>query len=377
MNEDVFWSVYVPNVLPFFNVPDVATAARFSLELYPRLGFEMNGHVLPFGCHAWEKWDPEFWHAHIEAQGYGLAVSARQKQRMKFSIVTPTSNSAKYLDHTISSVVSQVGNFDIEFIVVDNASTDDTSKILESYRERLDEINRQRGAGEITLKMVSQPDRGMYEAINRGFSMATGDVFAWINADDLYLPGAFEQVARVFTIMSGVRWLKGVTSYIDERGRTLSPGRCYLYAQHLLRRGLYGREAYFVQQDSVFWRADLWKAAGGLDETFRLAGDYDLWMRFAERVPLYTLNFPVSSFRRVSGQLSENLAAYRAEQERIAPPRNLRDRLLRMFFNSFEPKLPAWLNSLVFRALRPFDQLYLIDGNSENISMRQSFKYKV
>jgi len=377
MNEDVFWSVYVPNVLPFFKVPDVATAARFSLELYPRFGFEMNGNVLPFGCHAWDKWDPEFWHAHIEAQvSYLDAVGVKLKQRMKVSVITPTSNSAKYLDRTMSSVVSQVGNFDIEYIVVDNASTDDTRKIFESYRGRLKEINRQRRAGEITLTMISQPDRGMYEAINHGFSLATGDIFAWINADDLYLPGAFEQVVRVFA-MSGVMWLKGITSYIDERGRTLSHGRCYLYAQQLLRRGLYGREAYFVQQDSVFWRADLWNASGGLDASFRLAGDYDLWMRFAEQVPLYTLNVSVSSFRNVPGQLSEDLVAYRAEQDRIVRPRTFRDRLLHRFFKSVEPKLPDWLNSLGFRALCPFDKLYIIDVDSGNVSMRQSFKYKV
>lgn len=74
MNEDVFWSIYVPNVLPWFKVPDTGTAARFSLELQPELGFEMNGRALPFGCHAWERWNPEFWRPHIEAYGYRVPV---------------------------------------------------------------------------------------------------------------------------------------------------------------------------------------------------------------------------------------------------------------------------------------------------------------
>lgn len=71
-NEDVFWSIYVPNVLPFFKVPDKKTAARFSLEQNPREGLEWNGGVLPFGCHAWEKWDIDFWRPHIEGRGYPL-----------------------------------------------------------------------------------------------------------------------------------------------------------------------------------------------------------------------------------------------------------------------------------------------------------------
>jgi hypothetical protein len=201
-------------------------------------------------------------------------------------------------------------------------------------------------------------------------------VLAWINADDIYLPGAFEMVARVFTTMPDVKWLKGVTSYIDERGE-VSPGRCYLYARNLIRSGLYGREAYFIQQDSVFWRADLWKESGGLDQSFRLAGDYELWMRFAEREALYTLKAPVSCFRKVFGQLSESLSAYREEQTRIRCPNNPRLVLLRRFFVSIEPKLPNWLNSLIFRTLCPFEKLYIIDGSSENLNLRTSFKYMV
>jgi hypothetical protein len=150
-----------------------------------------------------------------------------------------------------------------------------------------------------------------------------------------------------------------------------------MYAQELIRRGLYGREAYFIQQDSVFWRAELWRASGGLDQTFRLAGDYDLWMRFAAREPLYTLDFPVSCFRKVRGQLSGDLAAYRQEQQRIERPCTIGDKLLRGFFATLEPRLPGWFNALAFRILRPFDPLYLIDGRAEHVRMIKSFKYWV
>jgi len=293
----------------------------------------------------------------------------------KFSIVTPTYNAGKYLDQTIRSIVSQQGDFEIEHIIVDNASTDNTLEIAKSYRAQLDEPDRAGQTGCVSLTIVSAKDHSMYEAINRGFALATGQIYAWINADDIYLPGAFQQVASVFAAMPEVKWLKGTTSYIDEAGDPVSPGVCYLYAQNLIKRGLYGREGYFIQQDSVFWREDLWKASGGVDESFRLAGDYDLWMRFAEREPLYTLDYPTSSFRRVSGQLSEDLLAYRQEQQRITRNCRFKDLLLRWFFSSLEPRLPDWMKFLLFRALCPLTPLYLVEVVSGTIRLRKSFKY--
>ena len=306
-----------------------------------------------------------------------MTVLGEAQPTIKFSIVTPTFNAEKYLAQTIASVIGQQGDFDIEYIIVDNESTDRTLGIVEEYLARMGRINSDRQAGHVSLSLVCKKDRGMYEGINRGFSIADGDLFAWINADDLYLPGAFEKVAQVFAAMPQVKWLKGITSYIDEQGRSLSAGKCYLYAQELIRRGLYGREAYFIQQDSVFWRAALWRNAGGLNETFRLAGDYELWMRFAEREALYTLNSPVSCFRKASGQLSENMANYREEQQRIERPCSLHDMCLRGFFKLVEPRLPDWLDSLVFRVFCPFTSLHLVDGNSGHVHVRKSFKYKV
>jgi len=294
---------------------------------------------------------------------------------IKFSIVTPTHNAERFLAQTISSVLSQQGDLDIEYIIIDNESTDNTLAIAEDFRVQLGEMNSDRRAGRVSMTVVSKNDNGMYESVRRGFSMATGEIFAWINADDYYLPGAFTKVANVFSKLPEVKWLKGITSYIDERGENFNPGKCYLYAQDLIRRGLYGREAYFIQQDSVFWRADLWRATGGLNESFRLAGDYELWMRFAEREPLYTLNFPTSSFRRVSGQLSEDLAPYREEQRRIVRNDNSRDLLLRRFFASIEPKLPDRLKFLLFRALCPLAPLYIIEEIAGTIRIRKSFKY--
>ena len=138
---------------------------------------------------------------------------------IKFSIVTPTYNADKHLDQTISSVLSQQGDLDVEYIIVDNESTDNTLAIAEDYKAQLGRLNSRRRAGQLSMKIVSKKDNGMYEAINRGFSMATGEIFAWINADDIYQPDAFTKVASVFSTLPEVKWLKGITSYIDERRR--------------------------------------------------------------------------------------------------------------------------------------------------------------
>jgi hypothetical protein len=208
--------------------------------------------------------------------------------------------------------------------------------------------------------------------------MARGNIFAWINADDYYLPGAFDKVANVFARFPEVKWLKGITSYTDESGKDVTPGKCYLYSQDLIRQGLYGREAYFIQQDSVFWRSELWKAVGGLDERFKLAGDYDLWRKFAYWEHLYSLKCPISCFRRVKGQLSEDLQAYREEQLRVGEGKDdFSTKLIRKYFSAFEPRLPDWLNFMVYRLLRPSDPLYFIDTENEPMSIKTSSKYVV
>jgi len=298
--------------------------------------------------------------------------------KLKFSIVTPTLNSGTYLNQTIASVVSQQGNFDIEYIVVDSASTDNTLEIIESYRNRLNQLNNERKFGSLSITIISQRDKSMYEAINRGFSMASGNIFAWINSDDIYLPGSLAMVANVFKLLPAVKWLKGVTSYIDAQGKPIGDGKCYLYSQDLIKKGLYGREAYFIQQASVFWRPSLWTSVGGVGTDFRLAGDYDLWLKFARHESLYSVKFPVSCFRKVIGQLSEDLSAYREEQKKIMVSRGgFRIWLLRRFFSTLEPRLPDWLNFLFFRALCPFDTLYCIDRTSETMTIKKSNKYIV
>jgi glycosyltransferase involved in cell wall biosynthesis len=204
---------------------------------------------------------------------------------MKLSIVTPTYNSEKYLKDTIESVLSQAGDFDIEYIFADGGSSDGTLKIIEYYKDQIDTGRYKIYCNSIEIKYFSEKDFGMYDAINKGFNLATGEIYAWINSDDVYLQGAFQIICTTFGKFPEIKWLKGITSFIkDDDLSIFKKGVPYIYSQDWITRGIYGRDTYFIQQDSVFWRKELWTMSGGANSKLKLAGDYDLWIRFAKHV---------------------------------------------------------------------------------------------
>ncbi len=255
---------------------------------------------------------------------------------MKFSIITPTYNSAKYLTDTIESVLSQKGDFDVEYIIIDGGSTDKTIEIIKKYAEKY------------PIKWVSEKDDGMYSAINKGFSMATGDIYAYINSDDIYLPNAFQTIIKTLKKYPEINWLKGVTLISDENLNTTTETPCCIFNQNWIQKGIYGRNAYFIHQDSVFWKKELWDKAGGINEKFKLAGDYDLWIKFSKLSPLWSLNQPVSRFRKRINQLSENMKDYRSEQKEIKPEQK--------DFLTFKIKLFFWLKT---KTPKSFESLFI------------------
>lgn len=267
---------------------------------------------------------------------------------MKFSIVTPTFNSSKYLHETIQSVLSQEGNFSIEYILIDNCSTDDTMNIIRYFEELISRGKFIKDRHEVTIKLHSEPDNSMYSAINKGFSVATGDIYAWINSDDIYLPNAFQTVYSVFKKYPFIKWMKGITSYINSDSKMIKEGKCFLYNTKYIQKGAYGREWTFIQQDSVFWKPSLWEKVGGVDDSLNLAGDYKLWIDFSNYADLVSVNHKLSCFRMHENQLSNNFERYKKEMSKISSMDILFNFKTRLF-DKLERYLPFTLIPLFHR----------------------------
>jgi glycosyltransferase involved in cell wall biosynthesis len=244
-------------------------------------------------------------------------VEFREEQSPKIYIVTPTFNSARYLDATIVSVLSQAGDFEINYHIQDGGSSDSTVSILANWKEAL-----ATGAFPLLCKKLNftysvETDRGMYDAINKGVSVLNPEpsgVLTWLGSDDLLAPGALATVLSISRAFPDIAFLGGRHALIDADGIVQGIYRALPYAKTCMQVGLYdGRAQNFLMQEGTFWRGWLWHKVGGLDSSFRLAGDWDLWRRFAEHAEYYSLNTVTAFHRRREGQLSQQMDKYYAE----------------------------------------------------------------
>jgi glycosyltransferase involved in cell wall biosynthesis len=197
----------------------------------------------------------------------------------RISIVTPSLNQAQYLEETLSSVVDQ--GFDgLDYVVIDGGSGDGSIDIIKRYADRLG-------------YWVTEPDRGHADAINKGFGHTSGEIMAWINSSDVYLPWTLRTVAAVFRDVPEAQWVMGVPSY-------WSSARAVTNINPTLRNryDFLASNRCTIQQESVFWRRSLWDACGGrLLTDLRLACDHELWMRFSQMAPLYNVDSVLAAFR--------------------------------------------------------------------------------
>ncbi len=202
---------------------------------------------------------------------------------IRISVVTPSYNQGKFIERTLESVLSQEGDFELEYLVQDGGSTDETLSILERYKGR--------------LRLVSGPDGGQSDAINRGFARATGEVVAWLNSDDVYLPGALDAAARALG-PSGARWCFGQCRVVDEDGRQIRRAISWYknrLSRHYSLRQLLTKD--FIPQPATFFRRDLLEEAGPLDPAYSYAMDYELWLRFARLAEPVFIPRDLASFR--------------------------------------------------------------------------------
>ena len=217
----------------------------------------------------------------------------------RISVVTPSFNQGAYLGETLASIASQHYP-ELELIVMDGGSTDDSVKVIESF------------AGCMTY-WESQPDHGQSHAINKGFAKATGDIVCWLNSDDVFLPGALNAVAHAFNSHSDWEWVSAPSLKFGDGLHEVG--------------GLYELPNDRVEwlrfcplaQPSTFWKRSLYDRLGGLDESFHFALDYEYWVRFVfGGASVHFIDRPLSAYRLhdVSKTISSQ-EKFRSEEKRL------------------------------------------------------------
>jgi glycosyltransferase involved in cell wall biosynthesis len=273
-------------------------------------------------------------------------------ERLRISIVTPSYNQSQFLEDAMLSVLGQTYS-NVEYVVIDGASSDGSADIIRRHAGRL-------------AYWASERDKGQYDAINKGFSRTTGDIMAWLNSDDRYMPWTLSVVADIFSAHPEVDWLTSVHPVSwNVHGQAVAVDFTGGFSRESFVRGSnfpvkrsYGRR--WIQQESTFWRRSLWERAGGrLDSSLLMAADFELWARFFDQTELVGVQALLGGFRSHGNQKSVLYRdRYLEEAERVLRARgqwplgrleNLARNLIWKVFRqySFAP-LPKSLQSLMF-----------------------------
>ena len=261
------------------------------------------------------------------------------------SVVIPSYNQARFLEQAILSVLDQRYP-NLELMVADGGSTDHSAQLIEKFSERL-------------KWWVSEPDSGQAEAINKGMQHATGAIMAWLNSDDMLMPGTLFRVARFFMDSPRTDVVYGNRILIDESG--LDVGRWVLpkHDNFILSY------ADYIPQETLFWRREIWEKTGGrIDESYQFALDWDLIDRFLNagarfyRLPAFLGQFRIHQEQKTNARIEDTgfqeMERIRARYLERFPNKWIRSnvahlRMLNLAFYMFKARLHelAWRWSLV------------------------------
>lgn len=257
----------------------------------------------------------------------------------RITIITPSFNQAAFLERTIRSVLDQ-GYENLEYFVIDGGSTDGSVEIIRKYADRL-------------AWWVSEKDAGQTDAINKGIRRATGDIVAFINSDDAYLPGAFDLAAATMSGPDRVRWLVGACKVIDADDNEL---------EELYHRMPESFTSYVVHgsglfpQPSSFWSRDLFTRYGMFARDLHFAFDYEFNVRLLANAEVpYLIEEPLAAFR-MHGESKGSTAPIRFGLERIE--------VTRRYLNHV-PLAERWevMRNMGYRKRRYAIQLALADAS--------------
>ena len=214
--------------------------------------------------------------------GLGLSVS----------IITPSYNHGHFIERTIKSVFNQDVPA-LDYMVVDGASTDGTTEILEKYGKR--------------LRWVSETDKGQTEAVNKGIRLTDGDIIGWLNSDDIYYPGAVSAVVNVFREHPEAEVVYGEADHIDENDQFIEP--YYTEDWHYERL----KEVCFLCQPAVFFRRRITERFGYLNENLQYCMDYEYWLRLGAEIPFVRIGKKLAGSRMYNENktLGKRIAVHR------------------------------------------------------------------
>jgi glycosyltransferase involved in cell wall biosynthesis len=262
-------------------------------------------------------------------------VETEERRLPLVSVVTPSMNQGAFIEETIRSVLEQDYPC-VEHIVVDGGSSDGTLDVLRSHGH---------------VRWISEPDEGQAAAVNKGFAMAKGDVFGWLNSDDLYLPGAIATAVEVL-LETGCGLVHGGWRQIDELGRTIGDVEA---VQFDLRQQL--DYANLVAQPGAFFTREAFETVGGLDPSYHYAMDYELFLRIGAKFDVRHVDRVLGAYRyhprsktvaESDGFVDETFRAARAHGARLRS---------RMVIDFYLPRRRPWLFRFVraYRLLRAGD----------------------
>ena len=218
-------------------------------------------------------------------------INLNQKIQPLVSIVTPAYNQADFLERTITSVLSQKYP-NLEYIIQDGGSQDGSIKIIENYSDQL-------------AHWESKPDNGQSHAINLGFEKTQGEIMAYLNSDDILLPGTIQYVINYFYKHQDVDVVYGHRVIIDEDDMEIG---VWVLPKHDSKAIYY---ADYIPQETLFWRRSIWEKVGGIDSSFQFAMDWDMILRFQDanakfvRLPRFLAAFRVHNKQKTSYQIDE------------------------------------------------------------------------
>jgi glycosyltransferase involved in cell wall biosynthesis len=215
-----------------------------------------------------------------------MPTPRRLAPELRFSIVMPSFNQARFIERSLNSVINQECE-GVELIVMDGGSKDGTREILQRYSRHI-------------ALWRSEPDEGQSAALNKGFACATGEIYGWLNSDDLYLPGALHHAAHIFAAHPQIDAVYGDWFEIDETEQIME--RCPALAPS---RGRLVTEGFFCNAQAMFWRRSLHRRLGDFDTQLHYTMDYDLMLRMISAAgpsAFFRADRPLGCFRVYPGQ---------------------------------------------------------------------------